>query len=295
MISVIVNPASGGGRAGELASGVRRELERRRIGYRMQTIRSFDEAAACARVAHANGHIAVALGGDGLISALAGALQGTDGVLGILPSGRGNDFARVLGIPLDPVAACEVLATGIPARLDIGRAGERTFLGVASCGLDSVANRIANQTRLVRGKLVYAYGGVRALAVWKPASFRLRLDGEPLALSGYTVAIANSSAYGGGMRIAPDASLTDGLFDVVLLSDLSRARLLSHLPKVFRGSHTKLPFVKIVQAREVEVDADRKFTVYADGEPLADLPVKLTVQPAAIRVQVPAGSALPAS
>jgi YegS/Rv2252/BmrU family lipid kinase len=292
MISVIVNPASGGGRAAVLASGVRSELERLRIGYTMHVIGSFDEAAACARAAQANGTAAVALGGDGLISALARALRGTDGILGILPAGRGNDFARVLGIPLDPVAACEVLATGTPVRLDVGRAGERTFLGIASCGLDSVANRIANQTRLVRGKLVYAYGGLRALAIWKPARFRLRLDGERLALGGYTVAIANSPAYGGGMRIAPDASLTDGLFDVVLLSDLSRARFLIHLPKVFSGSHTDLPFVKIVRAREVEVEADRPLTVYADGEPLAELPIKLTVQPAAIRVQVPAGSSL---
>lgn len=292
MISVIVNPASGDGRAGALASGVRRELDRRGIEYTMRAISSFEEATACARSATAGGYTTVGLGGDGLISALAAALQGTDGVLGILPGGRGNDFARVLGIPLDPVAACEVLATGAPARLDIGRAGERTFLGVACCGLDSVANRIANETRLVRGNLVYAYGGVRALATWRPASYRVRLDGEPHALRGYTIAIANSPVYGGGMRIAPDASLTDGLFDVVLLSNLPRARFLTHLPKVFSGSHTKLQFVKIVRAREVEVDSDRPLPVYADGDPLAELPVKLTVERAALRVQVPAGSPL---
>lgn len=290
--SVLVNPAAGGGRAGQAAGAVREELQRLRIRYEMKETRGFDDAAATARSAVAGGHAIVALGGDGLVAALAGALQGTGGVLGILPAGRGNDFARVLGIPLDPIAACGVLAAGEPVQLDIGRAGERTFLGIASCGLDSVANRIANETRLIRGQLVYAYGGVRAIATWKPASYSLRLDGEPLTLSGYTVAVANSSVYGGGMRIAPDASLTDGLFDVVLLSDIPRARLVTHLPKVFSGRHTELACVKIVRAREVEVAADRPLPVYADGDPLGELPVKLTLKPAAIRVQVPAGAAL---
>ena len=113
--------------------------------------------------------VAVAFGGDGLVGAVAGALKHSDGVLGVLPGGRGNDFARVLGIPLEPVAACAVLATGIVRELDLGEAGGRTFIGIASCGFDSEANRIANETRLVRGNLVYAYGALRALASWRPA------------------------------------------------------------------------------------------------------------------------------
>jgi YegS/Rv2252/BmrU family lipid kinase len=229
-----------------------------------------------------------------LTSALAAALCGTDGVLAVLPGGRGNDLARSLGIPLDPVAACEVLTTGTVIKLDLGRVGGRTFLGVASCGLDSDANRIANRTRLIRGHLVYVYGGLRALARWKVANFRLKLDGEPLALRGYTVAVANSSIYGGGMRIAPDASVTDGLFDVVLISEESRLRFLRHLPKVFTGAHTSLPFVRIVRARDVEVAADRPFTFYADGDPIAELPARLRIEPRAVCVRVPAGTALTA-
>ena len=89
----------------------------------------------------------------------------------MLPGGRGNDFARVLGIPLEPVPACAVLRHGTVRALDLGQVGEKTFIGIASCGFDSVANRIANETRIVRGNLVYAYGALRALAGWKPARF----------------------------------------------------------------------------------------------------------------------------
>src|SRR5205807_6033374 len=128
----------------------------------------------------AAGETAVAFGGDGLVGAVAGALVGSDGVLGVLPGGRGNDFARVLGIPGSAREACGVLASGVVEALDLGQVGERTFIGIASAGFDSEANRVANETRLVRGNLVYAYGALRALASWRPARFEVRIDGgEP--------------------------------------------------------------------------------------------------------------------
>jgi YegS/Rv2252/BmrU family lipid kinase len=222
------------------------------------------------------------------VGAVAGALAEGDGVLGVLPGGRGNDFARVLGIPRDPEAACAVLAEGEVRALDLGLAGERPFIGIASCGFDSDANRIANQARLVRGNLVYTYGGLRALLGWKAANFELRLDGRTESLTGYTVAVANSAAYGGGMMLAPEASLQDGLFDVVLIADGPRWEFLRQLPKVFKGEHVALQTVRIVRAREVEVSADRPFTMYADGDPIADLPVTVRVLPGAVRVLVPA-------
>ena len=128
-------------------------------------------------------------------------------MIGVLPGGRGNDFARCLGLPLDPVAATAVLADGEVTSVDMGAAGDRTFLGIATCGFDSEANQIANSARLIRGRFVYTYGGLRALAGWKPASFKLRVDGVEHALYGYTVAVANAAMHGGGMLLAPDASL----------------------------------------------------------------------------------------
>ncbi|HET9718734.1 MAG TPA: diacylglycerol kinase family protein [Solirubrobacteraceae bacterium] len=294
MLSLIVNPSSGGGRAGAVLPDVRHALDARGLEHHVELTRSLPHARELAVAAREAGEMAVALGGDGLIGAVADGLRDTDGVLGLLPAGRGNDFARVLGIPLDAVAACAVLSEGSVRSLDLGQIGETTFIGIASCGFDSEANRIANQTRLIRGNLVYTYGGIRALLSWRPARFELRIDGQPRSLTGYTVAVANSAAYGGGMFLAPGASLTDGLLDVVLIADQPRLRFLRHLPKVFKGEHVSLPEVSIVRAREVEVDADRKFTVYADGDPIAQLPVKVSVAAGAVRVMLPALDRAPA-
>ncbi len=165
--------------------------------------------------------------------------------------------------------------TASSARLDLGEAGGRTFVGIASCGFDSDANRIANETTLVRGNLVYAYGALRALVGWRPATFTLELDGRPpRTVTGYTVAAANSKAYGGGMLMAPDASLTDGLLDVVIVGAMAQAPVPARLlPTVFKGEHVRRPEVEVVRAPEVRISADRPFTMYADGDPIAELPV----------------------
>ncbi len=236
------------------------------------------------------GEVAAALGGDGLVGAVAGALKDTDGVLGVLPGGRGNDVARVLGIPGEPAGAAAVLAGGTVRRLDLGEAGGATFIGIASCGFDSEANRIANEARLVHGNLVYAYGAVRALARWHPARFELLLDGARRhEVTGYSVAVANNKAYGGGMYAAPGAELDDGLLDVVTCADMPKWRLLtSILPKVFKGTHVQAPEVTVRRAREVRIAADRAFTMYADGDPIAELPVTVRALPSAVRVIAPA-------
>jgi YegS/Rv2252/BmrU family lipid kinase len=243
---------------------------------------------ALGQAAATAGETAVAFGGDGLVGAVAGALTGGASELGVLPGGRGNDLARVLGIPLDPVAACEVLASGSAQALDLGQAGSRTFIGIASCGFDSVANRIANQTRLVRGNLVYVYGALRALATWKPATFTLELDGTTRIATGYTVAAANSKSYGGGMLLAPDASLQDGLLDVVIVGATPKLRVLRVLPKVFDGGHLDEENVEVVRCRSLHISASRPFTLYADGDPIAELPVTVRVLPKAVHVIVPA-------
>jgi YegS/Rv2252/BmrU family lipid kinase len=206
----------------------------------------------------------------------------------VLPGGRGNDLARSLSIPVDAVSACAVLTTGSTKRLDLGSVGGRTFIGIASCGFDSVANRIANETKLVRGNLVYAYGAMRALAGWRPASFTVTVDGgEPRSVIGYTVAVANSGRYGGGMRLAPDARLDDGLLELVIISDVPRLRFLRMLPTVFKGDHVHRPEFSLERARRVRIAASRPFTLYADGDPIAELPAEIEVLPAAVQTIVP--------
>jgi YegS/Rv2252/BmrU family lipid kinase len=288
-ISLIVNPAAGGGRAGRLLEPVAEALESLQLSHHIERTRSLEDARARASSAAAAGEVAVAFGGDGLIGAVAGALRYSDGVLGVLPGGRGNDLVRVLGIPRDPVAACKVLASGVVRALDLGAVGDSTFVGIASCGFDSEANRIANEARLIRGNLVYAYGAIRALAKWHPARFELTLDGEREQLvTGYSVAAANSKAYGGGMYAAPNAELDDGLLDIVMCAEMPKRRfLLSLMPKVFKGTHIHEPEITTLRAREVTIAADRAFTLYADGDPIAELPATVRVLPRAVRVLVP--------
>jgi YegS/Rv2252/BmrU family lipid kinase len=288
-VRLIVNPAAGGGRAGRAAPAVLEALRGYGLAARRTDTRDLDHARALAREAANAGETAVAFGGDGLVGALADALRGMpDAVLGVLPGGRGNDLARVLAIPLDPVAACAVIAHGAPRPLDLGEVGGRAFVGIASAGFDSEANRIANAAPARLGNLVYAYGALRALATWRPARFEIELDppGERIDFTGYTVAAASSRTYGGGMQLAPAALLDDGLLDVVLIEAVSRARFLTNLPRVFKGTHVELPGVRVLRAAEVAIAADRPFTLYADGDPIAELPTRVRALAGAVRVLV---------
>jgi YegS/Rv2252/BmrU family lipid kinase len=214
-------------------------------------------------------------------------LAGAETPLGIVPGGRGNDLARVLGIPEDPEAAVEVLLAGHTRRIDVGEANGKRFLGIVSVGFDSEANKLANETAFLRGNLVYAYAALRTLLGWKPARFTLQVGEERLRLTGYSVSVANSKAFGGGMFIAPDAELDDGEFDIVTVGEVGKLRFVSNLPKVFKGTHVEEDEVRVFRASRLELSAGRALPVYADGEHLTDLPVSLRVLPRALNVLVP--------
>jgi YegS/Rv2252/BmrU family lipid kinase len=290
-VCLIVNPAAAGGKAGRLGPELERALSHRGITVRRVQTRDLDHARELAQDAAGRGETVVALSGDGMVGAIADAMRQIPGaVLGILPGGRGNDFARVLGISQDPDAACATVAEGSPRPVDMGEVGGRGFVGIASVGFDSDANRIANEAPRWMGALVYAYGALRALAAWRPATFVIELDppGERHTFTGYSVGAANSKAYGGGMFAAPDALLDDGLLEIIVLEDMSRMRFLTRvLPRVFKGTHVELPSVRVFRAREVEISADRPFTMYADGDPIGELPLRVRAVPGAVNVLVP--------
>jgi YegS/Rv2252/BmrU family lipid kinase len=287
-VALLVNPSAGGGRALRALPAVEAELARLDVAYRVARTRSLSHARELALAAADAGEVVVTLSGDGLIGAVAGALRGHDrAIMGVLPGGRGNDFARVSGIPLDPVAACAVIASGVARPMDVGDVGGRTFVGIASLGFDSVANRIANEAPSRLGPLVYAYGALRALATWRPATFEVAVGTDRRTFTGWTVAAANNRAYGGGMLLAPDALLDDGELDVVLVAPSSRRQFVRCLPMVFKGTHVQLDSVTVLRGREVRIAADRPFDVYADGDPIGELPVTIRAIPGAIRVLLP--------
>jgi YegS/Rv2252/BmrU family lipid kinase len=290
-IRLIVNPSAGGGKAGRVLADVLVALDGHGLQVRSELTRDLAHARELAREACLAGETVVCLSGDGMVGAVADVLREFPGaLLGVLPGGRGNDLARVLGIPADPVEACAIVAAGFSRKLDLGEVDGKAFVGIASVGFDSDANRIANQAPAWLGGLVYAYGALRALLFWRPARFQIELDppGESHSFAGYSVGAANSKTYGGGMRAAPDALLDDGLLDVPVLESVSKLNFLTKiLPKVFSGAHVHEPSVKVFRAREIAVSADRPFTMYADGDPIGELPLRVRAIGGAVRVLVP--------
>ena len=284
---LLVNPSAGGGRALERLTPAVAELERLGAPHRVVETRSIEHAAGQAAGAAEAGETVAALGGDGLLRPLATVLRGTGSALAILPGGRGNDLARVLAIPTDPVRAARVAVEGRERTIDMAVLDGTPYLGIASFGFDSEANRIANEARLVRGNLVYLYAALRALVAWRPALFTVTVDGERHELNGHSVAVANSRAYGGGMLIAPQAELDDGKLDVVMIASAPKLQLLRSLPKVFRGTHIDDPNVQAHRGSVVELAADRPFDIYADGDPVGALPATVRVEHRCLRVIVP--------
>jgi YegS/Rv2252/BmrU family lipid kinase len=285
--ALLVNPSAAGGKAARALPLVTAELDRLDAPHRTVETRSLEHAAEEATRAATAGETVAALGGDGLVRPIAGALRHREGALAILPGGRGNDLARVLGIPLEPRAAARVAVQGEEWAMDVAEVDGTPYVGIASLGFDSDANRIANDARVVRGNLVYLYAGLRALVRWRPASFQVTVDGERHELRGYCVAVANSKAYGGGVYLLPDAELDDGQLDVLMVSHHGKLRFLRSMAQAVRGTHLGEPHIRLARGTEVEVRAERQFVVYADGDPVGATPATMRVEQRCLRVIVP--------
>jgi YegS/Rv2252/BmrU family lipid kinase len=286
--AVICNPASAGGRGRKRLPLAVAELERLGVEHRVVKTRDIDHAREAARAAVAASETVIGIGGDGLLRPVAAELRGSESALAIVPGGRGNDLARVLEIPTDTAQATRIAVQGREWLMDMATVDGEPFLGIASFGFDSDANRIANEAKLVRGDAVYLYAALRALLAWRPARFELTVDGERHAVTGYSAGVANSRAYGGGMFVAPHAELDDGRVEVVALGDISKPRFLFGLiPKVFKGTHLSEPYVHSWSGAAIDVAADRPFTIYADGDPIGELPARIEVEPRCLRVIVP--------
>ena len=288
-LRVIVNPSAGHGRAGKVLPGVEAALRGWAAEVEVTPTRDIAHADELAAEAAAAGQVAVALGGDGLVGRVAGATAYAGGVLAVLPGGRGNDFARGLGVGRDPAAAAAALATATEQWVDLPEAGGTPFIGIASLGLDSEVSAIANRTKWLRGQNVYTYAVLRAMVRWRAATFTISIDGgEPEKMVGWTVAAANAAYYGGGMRMAPGADIADGRLEVILIRKCGRLTLLALFPRVFSGRHVETKYVSVRHAARLAVNADRPFQVYADGDPVAELPAEILVRPAALRLLRPA-------
>ncbi|MET9506728.1 YegS/Rv2252/BmrU family lipid kinase [Streptomyces sp. NPDC006622] len=286
--TAVVNPTAGAATGAAALLGVARLL--REAGADLETAysQSLRHAQELARTAGERGRIVLAVGGDGITGAIGGALSGTDAVLGLIPAGRGNDFARALALPTEGDALARVLLEAEPRPVDTievrSAVHDRTVvLGSVYAGVDALANRHANHAGLLRGAAAYYAGGLRAVAGWRPARYRVTVDGVEHAHHGYTVVAANSGFYGSGRVIAPDARIDDGLLDIVLIRHAPRHLFFALMNELKTGTHVRRPEVSVLRGTQVRVEADRGVPYGADGEVEAELPVTATVLPGALR------------
>ena len=284
-LQLVVNPTAGGGRASKRLPDVEQALAHHDLV--VTPTRSLEHADELCAQAVADDRVVVAMGGDGLVGRAAGAVADLCGLMAVVPGGRGNDFARMVGIPKDPVAACRVVEDGVEAAVDLATVDGRPFIGIASVGFDSECQERVLRTKAPLGQLVYLYSALATVFGWKHAAFTVTVDGQAESFSGWSAVVANSGFYGSGMHIAPEASVTDGLLDVITTTATSKRHFLSTLPKVFKGTHVLDPSVSTCRGKTVELSSDRAFRVFADGDPIGALPCTVAVRAGALRLILP--------
>jgi diacylglycerol kinase (ATP) len=295
-IIVAINPTASFGRGSTVGPAVVQAL--RGAGHEVTALTepSYDDLASAARHALAqNPDALVVVGGDGMVNLGANLVAGTKVPLGIVPSGTGNDTARSLGIPHDNIeAAIGVLLDALtrPARvIDAGRirrSDDSTtwFACMVSAGFDAVVNERANRMNWPKGPSRYNLAMLIELAVLRPITYRLVLDGVESTTTGVLISVGNGVSLGGGMKVTPDALLDDGMLDVLVVQRLTRLQFLRIFPRVFKGTHLSDPRVAVHRVRRVTIDAD-DVVAYADGERIGPLPVEIEVVPGALRVLAP--------
>lgn len=280
---LIVNPASGGGSASAQGVAVARLLRESGADTTLTYSKSEEHTREVARESAERGQIVVAVGGDGMVRSVVGAVVAAGGILGIAPGGRGNDFARQLGLPTEAKEIVETLLAGRTRNVDVIEVGGELVVGSVYAGVDSLASEIVNNARFVPRKLQYQYAAVRALLSCRLTTYTLTIDGDVKRFDAFTVVVANSGYYGAGMHVAPEAVVDDGLLDVVVLGGESKFTLLKSMPKVYDGSHAELDAVTMLRGSTVRIEA-AGVTAYADGDRLADLPIEATVRPGAVTI-----------
>lgn len=299
-VTLLVNPAAGGGRGEKVADRAATRLRAHGLAVTCVAGAGAEESLDLARRAVADGADAlVVCGGDGMVSIAVQALASSDVPVGIIPAGTGNDLAREYGIPLgDPEAAADVIAAGRVETVDLGLAtpdgGQpKVFASVLCAGLDSKVNRRVNEMGLLRGPLRYVLASIIEFPTYRPRRFRMVFDaglpGEDTVETDVLLsAFAITRSYGGDMKIAPDADRGDGLVDVCYVGRISKLRFMRHFPKIYSGTHVGLRGVTTRRCRTVRLEAS-DVEAYADGDAVAPLPVTVEVLPGAGRFLVPRG------
>jgi len=291
---VIVNPVAGRGRALRAEGDVADFLAA--SGRRADFVRSQgseDAREQAARAAAEGYRFVVALGGDGAFHHLIEGLLGTEAIAGFFPAGGGNDIARDLEIPEDPVRAAEAFLHARARNVDVIRVGFRDgrrahFIGAGGMGLDAQAAHLANtKFKTWPGVTRYLAGSLTIFFREEPYELQAELDGAPWKGRVLFAAVANGTSYGSGIRIEPAARMDDGWLNVVLVGEIGWAELFEALPVVLTTGDVRMKEIRRFRCRRVRLEADRPAMVHGDGESLGESPAEFEALPAAVRVMAP--------
>ncbi len=288
-LKVIYNPAAGRGRARRHVREVEEYLRSRGARADLEPSTGPDDLVRIAAESSRAGYDRVVVcGGDGTLNLAVREFDLAQGTLALIPTGSGDDFARVMGIPRNVRAACDVVIDGVIREVDVALANGIRYLGVAGLGFDSEVADYANRNvKFLRGSAVYLYAILRVLPRFTPRPVQIRGDNGSRDEVIMFAAIGNTRQYGGGIRITPDAVVDDGLLDLCIVHRTSRKELLKTLPKAYTGAHVKSPFVEMRRGREFHFSSEQAMAVYADGEPLTRTPVSFGLAEKRLRVLVP--------
>ena len=281
--AIVINPTSGQGKGAEVGRAVVGYFGKHDLKYQIITGISAENVSRDLRsFLHANHECegVLCVGGDGLAHLVLQSVVPLRIPFAVIPAGTGNDFVRALKWPLDDLEnLLNIVTTQKPTPIDLGLVDGEWFGAVLSSGFDSVVNEKANSLKWPKGPSKYNLAIALELPRFKPSHFEINLDDRTLSTEAMLIAVGNGSSYGGGMRVCPNASLTDGFFDVMVLAPISKAEFIKVFPKVYSGDHVHHPEVSIYRSKKVKINSSA--IAYADGERVGALPISAECVPGA--------------
>ena len=289
MWALVINPVSGQGKGAQIGTHVAGYLNSRGISYEIIIGRNgIDQADLLQRfldrIPDCSGVIAV--GGDGLLHLVLQKITPAQVPLAVIPAGTGNDFFRTLGWSPDDVdAILEAVLSKKPISVDLGLVDGEWFAAILSTGFDSIVNERANAMSWPKGPQKYNVAIAIELPRFAPRHYEIVLDDRTISTQAMLIAVANGRSYGGGMLVCPQADISDGYFDVMVLHPVSKLEFIKVFPRVFKGTHITHPAVEIVRSKSVKITSEA--VAYADGERIGQLPVSAQCMPAALMTWLP--------
>lgn len=288
---IIANPISGKGKAIEIAERALKRLSASDLDADLKLTTQRGDAQQISKIAIDHGvKTLIACGGDGTVHEIVNAIAGRSEItLGLIPCGKGNDLANALEIPRNPDSAVDLIIAGKTRQIDLGKVGDRFFGTILTCGFDAeVGRRVTEEGSFFKGTLAYVQKAISTLFRYTPPHARIEGDfgvheGEILLTS-----IGNTSSYGGGMKIVPNAVMDDGFFDVCIIVPVPKLTILRMLVTLFWGGHTRHPAVQIHRTRSLKISTQPPLDLYADGEFVGSLPTEIEILPKKLNVIAPA-------